>query len=370
MKVRCEVCGYSAHDLRPHFVGGRLESCSVSLKEYQAKFASPVTSKLFDAKLVELRKKAEKSDAELTSTLFDTMALFGLTFGKDNLFPGFIERTEHVPDIDPRYLFPEYETRALLMGLMENKPTMVHGPTGTGKTMLVLQVAARLNYPVLRIQHHSDMYAFAIEGQMRVANGETSFQEGPLPFAMQQAMILVLDEWDAIQPEIAFLYQSVMERKNGGSNLGSLTLTSDNNRVVRSHPQFRIVATSNTTGMGDSKGHYQGTQLQNFAFISRFLCRIYLGYMTKEQETKILQDNYPILKKKEAEGFAKTAKLIRDQYEAGELNAPFSTRDLTNWVEWYIKTASPDKAMKVAYSSIFPFADGKKIEEIVQRIFG
>jgi cobaltochelatase CobS len=369
MKAQCAVCGFEAHDLKPHFVNGRNAACSVTLEEYLVRYPGRrVVSELFEEKLQELREKSTAEGMNLTVKTYSIKETFGMEMGSDEVI-GFVERTKFVPEIDPNYTFPEEATKIVLLGLQTNKPTLVHGPTGSGKSTLIEQIAARINYPAIRINHHADMYSSDIVGQKKVIDGQTLYEYGPLPFAMGRPMILILDEWDALNPEIALQYQAVLERKHDG-RLGSLLLTANENEKMESNRFFRIVATSNTCGLGDDKGHYQGTQLQNLAFISRFLLRVKLDYMDPEHEAKLLKTRFPELEQKEAKSLVKVAKLVRERYEAGELNVPYSVRDLINWTDLYLMIGDPQKAMTYTCTSVLPFSDSKLIGEIVQRVFG
>jgi cobaltochelatase CobS len=366
-KIVCKECGWTGHNLKPHFRDGREPRCSMTLDEYQAAYPeAPIMSELFQAKLEALREK--HGDMCLTIKEFDPKAVFGVTMG-DFKLTGFVERTRWVPEIDPDYVFPEEATRVILLGLQTNRPTLVHGPTGSGKSTLIEQIAARINYPLIRINHFTDMYASNILGQKVAINGQTLYEYGALPFSMQRPMIYLGDEWDVINPETAFVYQSVLERRHTGT-LGSVVLTDNSNEKIDSHPLFRFIATSNTCGLGDDKGHYQGTQLQNLAFISRFQMRIKLDYLPERIEMNILKKRFPALMDKELKAFITVAHKIRELYEKGEINVPYSTRDLINWTEIYMIGGDPQKAMVYTCTSILPFADAKKIEEIIQRTFG
>ena len=373
--VICKVCGFVAHNLKPHFLGGREAKCTVTLEEYQSRYPeAAVTSALFDAKLKELIEQQKAASAsvdifKLTPMEYPLKKTFGVDMGTMETITGFVERHPLVPEIDPEFQFPEEATKIVLLGLRLNKPTMVHGPTGSGKTTLLEQIAARINYPVLRINHHTDMYSYDIAGQVKVQNGSTYFEYGPLPFAMTRPMILIMDEWDAINPEVGMMYQPVLERRHDG-RLGNLTLTAAGAEKVTSHQYFRIFATSNTCGLGDDKGHYQGTQIQNLAFVSRFQLRVKLDYLQSRHEQKILVKKFPSLKEEEAKLLTETAKKIREQYEAGRLDVPYSLRDLINWAELYVLMGDVKKAMTYSCTSILPFNDAKTVSEIIQRIWG
>jgi cobaltochelatase CobS len=374
--VTCKVCGHTAHNLKTHFLGGREGTCSVTLEEYQARYPdAPVISALFAKKLEELiqQKKAEATteveDFNLTPAEYPIKKLFGIDMGAMETITGFAERHALVPEIDPEYQFPEEATKILLLGIRLNKPTMVHGPTGSGKTTLIEQVAARINYPVMRINHHSDMYSYDIVGQMTIKDGETVYEPGPLPFSMTRPVLLIMDEWDAINPEIGMMYQPVLERRHDGC-LGNLTLTAAGGKKVTSSPMFRIIATSNTCGLGDDKGHYQGTSIQNLAFVSRFQLRVKLDYLTQKHEQAILKKKFPSISDDEIKLLTETAKKIREQYEAGRLDVPYSLRDLINWTELYVLMGDAKKAMVYSCSSILPFSDAKTITELIQRLWG
>jgi len=367
--ITCKVCGIQAHDLKPHFIGGRKPECTLTLGEYTTKYpGEPLASELFQKKLDELRIK-KKISGSLTVKKYSIAKTFGFALGKDSDVNGFVERTQAVPDIDPEYKFPAEATKIVLLGLQTNRPTMVHGPTGSGKSTLIEQIAARINYPVMRVNHHKDMYSYDIVGQKKIEDGNTAFEYGPAAIAMRQPMILVMDEWDATNPEVALLYQSLLERKSDGSRLGSLVLTANSGERLDSDPNFRIVATSNTTGLGDDKGYYQGTEVQNIAFVSRFLLRVKLDYMEQKDERELLKKKFPGLSEEEATGFSKVANLIRKRFEAGELNVPYSIRDLINWVDLYLMIGDAGKAMQFSCTSILPYTDEKVISEIVQRTF-
>ena len=371
--LACKACGFISHNLKSHFIGGRDPKCTLTQTEYEARYpGEKLTSAAFDKKLKEL--KAEKDAMvddfnRLTPMEYPIKSLFGVNMGEMKTITGFAEKHPLVPDIDPDYYFTNEATKIILLALKLNKPMMLHGPTGSGKTTLIEQIAARINQPCMRINHHSDMYSYDIAGQMKVREGETYFEPGPLPYSMAAPMLLIMDEWDAINPEIGMMYQPVLERRHDGC-LGSLILTAAGGTKVKSHPDFRIIATSNTCGLGDDKGHYQGTQIQNLAFVSRFQLRCKLDYLPADQERKIVSKKFPSISDDELKLLTDTATKIRELYESGRLDAPFSLRDILNWAELYVLLGDSAKAMTYSYTSILPFSDAKTISEIMQRIWG
>jgi len=364
-KIRCEVCGHEAHNLRIHFKDEAEKICKASYLEYVQQFPdAPIWSDAYVKKLEQVRGHG------LTEILYDTEKAFGVPFGRDNKIMGFAERTEYVPPINPDFVFPVEHTKIVFLALRMNKPMMLIGPTGSGKTDLVQQVAARLNWPCLTLGHFRDMYSFHIMGQPKVINKQTVFLYGPLPFSMQRTMILILDEWDALDPGLGFIYQKVLEKRPDG-RLGNLIIPDNGNEVILAHRNFRIFATSNTNGIENDRGLYQGTQVQNISFSNRFQIKQQVGYLPKEVEIQMLTKKYPTLSDFERPLFVDVANRVREQFAAGELNLPFSIRDLFNWVDMYQTTGGHAvRAIKLAYTNILPFEDAKVVEELVQRTFG
>jgi len=382
-KVICPVCGFAGHSIESHFIGGNTACCKITKDEFVSRFPDfKMTSDAFDGALMKLQTEPisdlhapeEKKPIvledlrELTPCEYDVSNLFGFKLKKKMNVTGFREKTSYVPDIDPNYIFSKKVTMEVVLGLNTNRPVMLHGPTGSGKTTLIEQIAARINYPVMKINHHADMYSYDILGQKVVENGDMKFEYGPLPFAMQRPFIYIQDEWDALNPEIALQYQAVLERRHDG-RLGNLVLSANAGEKIEASKHFRIIATSNTCGLGDDTGHYQGTQIQNLAFISRFLLRTKLEYLEPAEEKKVIAKKFPKLTEEETSAFTTVSNKIRKQYEGGVLNVPFSLRDLINWIDLYLMTGKADSSIKMACTSILPFSDATAIHEIVQRYF-
>lgn len=365
MKLKCPVCDYEGHNLKTHFKDGPQPACRLTSEEFEQEFPRAV---IFSDELFAQLEKVRGYG--LTPTSYDSMQLFGIPFGKDNLIPGFAEMSERVPQLIPDFVFHEEYLKCILVALTYNKPAMFVGPTGCGKTDMLRQVAARIRWPIIRINHHRDVYEHNIVGQKIVVNKSTEFEYGPLPTAMKGPHILILDEWDSLLPEIAFLYQPVLERGADG-RLGDLCVTSNGGEVISSHQFFRVFATSNTNGIMDEKGIYAGTNVQNYAFINRFLLKKKIDYLPESTEGHILKLKYPDLREEEISAFTKTSKLIREQFQSGNLNTPFSIRDLINWVDFYVNIVGGDaaKAVRYAYTDILPYEDTKVIEELILKNF-
>src|SRR3546814_577619 len=207
--------------------------------------------------------------------------------------PGFDERTEYVPDLDESYHFDPDTTLAILAGFAYNRRVMIQGYHGTGKSTHVEQVAARLNWPCIRINLDSHISRIDLVGRDAIVVRDgvqiTEFREGMLPWALQHPTALVFDEYDAGRPDVMFVIQRILEVE------GKLTLL-DQNRVIRPHPAFRLFATSNTVGLGDTTGLYHGTQQINQGQMDRWNIVATLNYLPHEEETKIILAKTPSMR--------------------------------------------------------------------------
>src|SRR5499425_1371792 len=203
----------------------------------------------------------------------------------DMMVPAFGQATEHVPVIDPDYLFDHDTTLAILAGFAYNRRVMIQGYHGTGKSTHIEQVAARLNWPLVRINLDSHVSRIDLVGRdaivLRDGKQVTEFKEGLLPWALQHPTCLVFDEYDAGRPDVMFVIQRVLEVE------GKLTLL-DQNRVIRPHPAFRLFATANTIGLGDTSGLYHGTQQINQGQMDRWNIVATLNYLPHEDEVNIV----------------------------------------------------------------------------------
>ncbi|HEX4261397.1 MAG TPA: AAA family ATPase, partial [Acetobacteraceae bacterium] len=199
--------------------------------------------------------------------------------------PAFSVRTEHVPDIDDAYRFDRETTLAIVAGFAFNRRVMIQGYHGTGKSTHIEQVAARLNWPCIRVNLDSHISRIDLIGKdaivLKDGKQVTEFREGILPWALQHPCALCFDEYDAGRPDVMFVIQRVLEVE------GRLTLL-DQNRVIRPHPGFRLFSTSNTVGLGDTTGLYHGTQQINQGQMDRWNIVATLNYLPHAQETEIV----------------------------------------------------------------------------------
>ena len=209
--------------------------------------------------------------------------VFGID--SDLQVPALTEPDEHVPDIDPAYRFDKSVTLALLAGFARNRRVLIQGLHGTGKSTHIEQVAARLNWPCVRVNLDGQLSRMDLIGRdsvtLRDGQQVTEFQEGILPWSIQRPVALVFDEYDAGRPDVMFVIQRILEQD------GKLTLL-DQNRVISPHPQFRLFATANTVGLGNLNGLYHGVQRLNHAQIDRWNIVVSLDHLPPHVEADIV----------------------------------------------------------------------------------
>jgi cobaltochelatase CobS len=248
--------------------------------------------------------------------------------------PAFSQRTEHVPEIDEAYRFDPETTLAILAGFAHNRRVLIQGYHGTGKSTHIEQVAARLNWPCLRINLDSHISRIDLIGKdaivLRDGVQVTEFREGLLPWALQHPVALVFDEYDAGRPDVMFVIQRVLEVE------GRLTLL-DQNKVIRPHPAFRLFATANTVGLGDTTGLYHGTQQLNQGQLDRWNIVATLNYLPHEDETKIVVAKVPSYDtdegRKTVANMVSLADLTRAGFIAGDISTVMSPRTVITWAE-------------------------------------
>ncbi|RIA56411.1 cobaltochelatase subunit CobS [Dichotomicrobium thermohalophilum] len=248
--------------------------------------------------------------------------------------PAFSQASPHVPDLDPDYLFNKETTMAILAGFAHNRRVMVQGYHGTGKSTHIEQVAARLNWPCVRVNLDSHVSRIDLVGKdaivVREGKQVTEFREGILPWALQSNTALVFDEYDAGRPDVMFVIQRVLEVS------GRLTLL-DQSRVIRPHPAFRLFATTNTVGLGDTSGLYHGTQQINQGQMDRWSIVVTLNYLPHDEEVNIAAakvksfdtpDGRETLSK-----MVRLADLTRSAFINGDLSTVMSPRTVITWAE-------------------------------------
>ncbi len=266
----------------------------------------------------------------------DIMVSVRQTFGLDSdlQVPGFSQAGEHVPDIDESYRFDHDTTLAILAGFSHNRRVLVQGYHGTGKSTHIEQVAARLNWPCIRVNLDSHISRIDLIGKdaivLRDGKQVTEYREGLLPWALQHACALVFDEYDAGRPDVMFVIQRVLEVE------GKLTLL-DQNRVIHPHPAFRLFATANTIGLGDTTGLYHGTQQINQGQMDRWNIVATLNYLPEDEEVDIIVAKVPSFandnKREQIRAMVALANLTRQSFMQGDISTVMSPRTVISWAE-------------------------------------
>ena len=261
-------------------------------------------------------------------TQINVREVFGLDV--DLTVPAFSEASEHVPAIDPSYLFDHETTMAILAGFAHNRRVMIQGYHGTGKSTHIEQVAARLNWPCIRINLDSHVSRMDLVGKDAIVlqDGKqiTEFKEGLLPWALQRPCALVFDEYDAGRPDVMFVIQRVLEVE------GKLTLL-DQSKVISPHSSFRMFATTNTIGLGDPSGLYHGTQQINQGQMDRWNIVTTLNYLPHESETDIVASKIPDVDRKTLSNMVSVAELTRQGFINGDISIVMSPRTVIMWTE-------------------------------------
>ncbi len=254
------------------------------------------------------------------------------TFGIDSdmKVAAFSAPNVHAPDLDDSYVFDHETTLAILAGFSHNRRVMIQGYHGTGKSTHIEQVAARLNWPCVRVNLDSHISRIDLIGKDAIVleNGQqvTKFNEGVLPWALQNPVALVFDEYDAGRPDVMFVIQRVLEVE------GKLTLL-DQNKVIRPNPNFRLFATANTVGLGDTTGLYHGTQQINQGQMDRWSLVVTLNYLPHEQEVKIIAAKCPKTDPHTLKQMVTIANLTRQAFVNGELSTLMSPRTVISWAQ-------------------------------------
>ena len=303
----------------------------------------------------------------------DIMISVKQVFGIDSELKveGFSKKNEYVPDIDKHYKFDRDTTLAIIAGFKYNKKVIIHGYHGTGKSTHIEQIAARLNWPCIRVNLDSHISRIDLIGKDAIVlkNNKqvTEFQEGILPWSMQNPVALVFDEYDAMRPDVAFLMTKVLESEGG------LTLL-EKNKVIKPNNYFRLFATANTIGLGDTTGLYTGTQQINQAQLDRWNIVTTLNYLSLESEMSIIlakNKNFNNPKGKEKiSNMIKVASLTRKGFIAGDISTLMSPRTVLHWTENTEIFKDTGYAFRVTFLNKCDEIEKNIIAEYYQRCFG
>ena len=295
------------------------------------------------------------------------------TFGIDSNMEvdAFSKKSEYVPEIDKNYKFDRDTTLAIISGFAFNKRVLVQGYHGTGKSTHIEQIAARLNWPCIRVNLDSHISRIDLIGKdaivLKDGKQVTQFNEGILPWSIQNPVALVFDEYDAGRPDVMFVIQRVLEAE------GSFTLL-DKNKVIKQNKFFRLFATSNTVGLGDTTGLYHGTQQINQGQMDRWNIVTSLNYLSLDKEMEIIlakNKNFNNSKGKEkVSNMIKVASLTRKGFMGGDISTVMSPRTVLHWAENAEIFKDIGYAFRVTFLNKCDDIEKKTIAEYYQRCFG
>ena len=308
------------------------------------------------------------TDKEIPDLEIDVRKTFDIDI--DLKVMAFKEPNEYVPSIDESYKFDKNTTLAILAGFSHNRRVMIQGYHGSGKSTHIEQVAARLNWPCIRVNLDSHISRIDLLGKdaITLKDGKqiTEFKEGILPWALQTPTALVFDEYDAGRPDVMFVIQRVLEVE------GKLTLL-DQNKVISPHSGFRLFATANTVGLGDTSGLYHGTQQINQGQMDRWHIVSTLNYLDPELELKVVLSKVPSLDNKEglevAKNMISVANLSRQGFANGDISTLMSPRTVISWAENFQIFSDLNKSFEITFLNKCDETERVIIAEYYQRCF-
>lgn len=304
-------------------------------------------------------------------TEYSAREVFGLDI--DLLIPGFREASPYVPKLDEAYHFDKITTHALLLGFLANRRVLVQGYHGTGKSSHIEQIAARLRWPCIRVNLDSHISRVDLIGRDAIVleDGKqiTRFKEGILPWSTRRAVALCFDEYDAGRPDVMFVIQRILESE------GRMTLL-DQNEVISAHPYFRIFATANTSGLGDTSGLYHGTQQVNQAQMDRWSMVVRLNYLAPDLEQKIVLSKLGSFDgkskvEKAIPMMVSMANLTRTSFAEGQLSTVMSPRTVIAWAEnAALLQGDLAESFALTFMNKSDETEHEKLDELYHRCFG
>lgn len=294
--------------------------------------------------------------------------VFGID--SDMLVPAFSQHSEYVPDIDEAYCFDPGTTKAILAALVHNRRLLIQGYHGTGKSTHIEQVASRLNWPCVRVNLDSQISRIDLIGKDAIVlkDGQqvTEFREGILPWSLQHPVLLILDEYDAARPDVMFVIQRILEVD------GKMTLL-DQNRVIRPNPFFRLFATANTVGLGDTTGLYHGTQQLNQGQLDRWNMVVMLNYLSNNDEQAIVLAKVPEFDTPKGrltvKAMVNLAAMTRVGFQAGDISTLMSPRTVITWAENMTIFEDVAEAFRLTFLNKCDELERPVIAEYFQRCF-
>ena len=295
--------------------------------------------------------------------------MFGID--SDMTVPAFSTPDSHVPEVDPSYRFDPQTTLAICAGFAHDRRVMVQGYHGTGKSTHIEQVAAKLNWPLVRVNLDSHVSRIDLVGKdaivLKDGKQVTEFREGMLPWALQRPIALVFDEYDAGRPDVMFVIQRVLEVQ------GKLTLL-DQNRVIKPNPFFRLFATTNTIGLGDTTGLYHGTQQINQGQMDRWSIVTTLNYLAHDAEAEIVLAKSPgydtVEGKRTLNAMVRVADMTRNAFMNGDISTVMSPRTVITWAQNAEIFGDVGLAFRLTFLNKCDELERPTVAEFYQRAFG
>ena len=298
------------------------------------------------------------------SVKYKVRDLFGID--SDMEIMGFPNISDRVPEIDSTYKFDHDTTLAILAGYTYNRRVMIQGYHGTGKSTHIEQVGAKLNWPTVRVNLDSHISRIDLIGKdaIKLVDGKqvTEFQEGILPWALRNPVAIVFDEYDAGRADVMFVIQRVLEVD------GKLTLL-DQNKIIAPHPSFRLFATANTVGLGDTTGLYHGTQQINQGQMDRWSIVSTLNYLPHEAETAIVTAKNPGTDPDVISKMVTVAELTRNAFMNGDISTVMSPRTVIAWAQNTNIFKDVGFAFRLTFLNKCDELEKETVAEFYQRLF-
>jgi cobaltochelatase CobS len=338
------------------------------LKHPNSEVLSPLGKKAWNEQIAVIATNGPRAASPVQ---VDSMKAFGIGFGKSGkeaqMLKGYAGFTpdDGVPNVEEHYAFQEQVTRDVIMGCMAGGRVYASGPTGSGKTTLFSQIAARLGRPFFRQQFHGEMEPTEMYGQWTVIAGEMVYLYSGIGNAMQLPSIICLDELDSGNPPVSAIANALLEGN-------PLVLPNKGGEKIHPHPDCIFVATGNTNGMGDETGLYASTTTQSFATMNRFQMYVTVNYMQASDEIALLKRIYGAkgMPDVQINDMVKVANLVRDGFVGNKITAVMSTRQLLHWAKWLGMTGDPARSFQLAFSNQLGAVDRAVVTELYQRVYG
>jgi len=349
MEIYCGLCGLKAHQLFSHL----REVHEMSPERYGERCSgAPLISDELAVYVQENRVVPTPQGVKKHTRLFEVEFLI-------DLLPG-----ELVPTADEGYVFQKELARQVLVSMRDGEKILLVGPTGCGKSTLVEQLAARLNWPVVRVAASGGLTESDLLGEWTVRDGETVFNYGFLPRAMEMGAVCLIDEIDGMEPSVAFAIHQLMEDQ------GKLVLLQNGGEIIEPNENFRLVTTANTLGNGDDSGLYTGTRVLNAAFLDRFAAVFRMSYMPADLEVEVIRFRVPDCTKTLARKLVKVASDVREAKHNDQIYCTFSTRRLIELARKHSQLGDFTAALELAVLNRLQEEDRRVVSEICQRNLG